>query len=43
MGYGLPLSEGEFNDLIRTIDNNIRRIEEGPCTDWCPRPMRASC
>jgi hypothetical protein len=28
MGYGLPLSEGEFGDLIRTIDQNIRRIED---------------
>ena len=28
MGYGLALSEGEFADLIRTIEQHIHKIEE---------------
>ncbi|RKR87386.1 hypothetical protein BDK92_1661 [Micromonospora pisi] len=28
MGHGLPLSESEFNDLIHTLDDGIRRIEK---------------
>jgi hypothetical protein len=28
VGYGLPLTEGEFNDLIRIIEDSLRRLEE---------------